>query len=230
MIPTRGSIGFLCSQPIQPEPAVQLDPGLGISLPATNATGDAAAANFSRWGPFGDAGCCAESTACGCVQLLRRPARVDPRGLPVTCEPTSALVFRRPNAKRAVTAERIQDRPMDSIGSLPPSLRKNGTRFQGQARRRTATGRQECRRSLGGCIWQVAALGLAPPRDFAASRRKRPAIILPVIILPLPWAREEGGRMMEGKMIPEVGRGFAAVWASLRCNILIQSAQAFDTA
>mgnify|MGYP001277005811 CR=1 FL=1 len=57
-------------------------------------------------------------------------------------------------------------------------------------------------RSLGvGGIWQVAALVLAQPGDFAASRRKRPAIILPVIILPLPWARGEGGKMMEGKMI-----------------------------
>ena len=119
---------------------------------------------------------------------------------------------------------------MDSIGTLPPSLGKNGNRFQGLARRRTATGRQECLRSLGGCIWQVAALGLAPPRDFAASRRKMPAIILPVIMLPLPWARGAGGKMMEGKMIPEAGRGFAAVWASLRCSILLQSPQAFDPA
>ena len=70
-----------------------------------------------------------------------------------------------------------------------------------------------CRRSLGGCIWQVAALGLAPPRDFAASRHKMPAIILPLIIRPLPWARGEGGKMMEGKTIPEAGRGFAAVRA-----------------
>ena len=90
---------------------------------------------------------------------------------------------------------------------------KGGNRFQGLARRRTATGRQECLRSLGECIWQVAALGLAPPRDFAASRRKWPAIILPVIMLPWPWARGEGGKMMEGKTIPEAGRGVAAVRA-----------------
>ena len=50
---------------------------------------------------------------------------------------------------------------------------------------------------------KVSALGLAQSRDFAARLRKMPAIILPVIILPLPWARREGGKMMEGRMIPE---------------------------
>ena len=39
--------------------------------------------------------------------------------------------------------------------------------------------------------------------------------------------------MMEGKMIPEASsnqRVDRVVWASLRCSILIQSPQAFDTA
>ena len=122
---------------------------------------------------------------------------------------------------------------MDSIGSLPPSLGEKRQPVSGSSPAQNRHRQAGVPALPWGCIWQVAALGLAPPRDFAASRRKRPAIILPLIILPLPWAREEGGKMMEGKMIPEASgnqRVDPMGWASLRCSILIQSPQAFDTA